>query len=44
MFSWLLRQLHLTNQAIIPVLHATRLKAIKPEFQHLYERISDNDY
>jgi hypothetical protein len=37
-FTWLLQQLHLTNQAIVPVLHATRLRAIKPDYQHLYDQ------
>ena len=28
-FTWLLKQLHATNRAIVPVLNATRLKQIK---------------
>ena len=43
-FEWLLQQLHLINQATVPVLHATRLKTIKPEFLHLYEQPIENDY
>ena len=30
-FKWLLRHLKITNDAIIPVLNATRLKAIKED-------------
>lgn len=43
-FCWLLQQLQLTNKAITPVLHATRLRTIKPEFMHLYESAAAADY